>query len=246
MSGNFDDLMHKLNSVKNDESVPQWALLLIDCFKGFMSVVNENQGLKTEIQLLRNDIAELQIRNDDYEQRSRNECLVIHGIPEATENDAREDTDTLVCDKVNELLGVELSLNDIKRSHRLGVKKSNNNNQRATRSRSSPAQICRPIIFRLQSYNKRRDIFTSKKHLKSTGITITENLTRTRYDIYRSAIAKFSKENVWTSDGRIIVKVGGQKHSVTTKGELGKLLSSDDSVFFNVMTLDVASMDYLP
>ena len=219
--------MHKLNSVTNDESVPQWALLLIDCFKGFMTIVNENNTLKSEILSLRNDLKDLQIRNDDYEQRSRNECLVIHGIPEQADDDTREDTDLLVCNRVNELLDIDLNANDIKRSHRLGVKKRN---QRNTRLRAAHSQLPRPIIFRLQSFNKRREIFSSKRRLKGTGISVTENLTRTRYELYRAASVKFSKENVWTSEGRIIVKVGSQKHSVTTHDELHKLHAPDDVI----------------
>ena len=226
MSGNFNDLLSKLDSVSKDESVPQWAILLIDCFKSFMTVFNENQMLKDEISELRNDVRTLQVKNDDYEQRNRNECLVIHGIPEPGDGEAREDTDVVVCNQVNELLNVDLGVDDLKRSHRLGVKKLQGNTQRTTRSTASKSS--RPIIFRLQSFRKRQEIFNSKKQLKGTGITITESLTRTRYDIYRAAVAKFSKENVWTSEGRIMVKLGTQKHSITTNDELSNLRSPDE------------------
>ena len=168
-----------------------------------------------EISDLRGEIDQLKLSGDDYEQRSRNDCLVIHGIPEG-DGKQHEDTDSLVRDTIEKELGVELKLEDIKRSHRLGPRK----NQRATRTTKPNA---RPIIFRLQWFNKRQEIYSSKRKLKGKGITITENLTRLRYEVYKQAILKFGKNNVWSMEGRIFVKIDNEKKSLTTLQELESL-----------------------
>ena len=140
---------------------------------------------------------------------------MLHGISEAGAGE-RENTESIVRDTIKEKLGIELDGKDIKRSHRLGPHK----NQRATRAtRMTP----RPIIFRLQYFSKRQEIYGTKKMLKNTGITITENLTRFRYDLYKKALLKFGKGNVWTMEGRIMVKIDGNKKSITTLNEFESL-----------------------
>ena len=102
---------------------------------------------------LREVIKHFKTVSDDYEQRSRNDCLVVHGIPEPVEVE-REDTDLLVCDNVSDELGVPLDVTDIKRSHMLGPRKTQTQRKlRASRSTSTPPP--RPIIFRLQAFRKR-------------------------------------------------------------------------------------------
>ena len=49
---------------------------------------------------------------------------------------------------------------------------------------------------------------------------MTENLTRTRYDIYKQAVAKYGKRCVWTSEGKVIVKIGIDKHYVISLDDL--------------------------
>ena len=61
------------------------------------------------------------------EQRSRNQCLLIHGVDET----ADENTDEAAIEVFNEKLGFNLNLDDIQRSHRLGPKR----NARESRSK---------------------------------------------------------------------------------------------------------------
>ena len=66
-------------------------------------------------------------------------------------------------------------------------------------------------------------VFDAKKKLKASGVSITENLSPERYDLYKKCMTKFDKENVWTLDGRIFcltqdVDEGGRrKRIVVTK-----------------------------
>ena len=98
----------------------------IECFKGVINVLKEISPtiiiineLKAETAELRQDIKELKIINDDSGQRNRNDCLVIHGIEETL----TEDTDKIE-DVICKELGVIITEDDIKRSHRLGPLKN--------------------------------------------------------------------------------------------------------------------------
>ena len=53
---------------------------------------------------------------DRYEQYSRRNCILVHGVKES-EN---EDTDTVVAETFNELLQEKLTDVDIDRSHQIG------------------------------------------------------------------------------------------------------------------------------
>jgi hypothetical protein len=93
------------------------------------------------------------------------------------------------------LPGVNLTINDIGRSHVIG------------RVKSGKFQV----IVCFLSYHTRNIICTNKKSLRANpdGIFITENLTPFRTNLTRRlAQLKFDKqiEAYWTSDGRIFVK----------------------------------------
>ena len=97
-----NDLLYKFNNV-NVSEVPPWALLiigsmkvLINEFKGINNVLNRLQVLEDSksisdnvTKLLQNDntrlngvVTSLEYRLDHQEKRSRNECLLIHGVVE--------------------------------------------------------------------------------------------------------------------------------------------------------------------
>ena len=53
------------------------------------------------------------------EQYSRSNCLLVHGIAEAND----ENTDDLVLKTINEKLDVDIAENEIDRPHRIGTKR---------------------------------------------------------------------------------------------------------------------------
>ena len=52
---------------------------------------------------------------------------------------------------------------------------------------------------------------------------ISENLTKTRYELLKAAIIKFDKGNVWSSDGRITTKINNSYVVINTVSELESL-----------------------
>ena len=222
-----NDLITKLN---NTNECPSWAIVLVEVMKevlneiknisSLVNRVNELESckvisdrvsdeLKHQNKKLNEKVSKMSKQIDEQEQRSRNECLLIHGIEERDD----DNTDSIAIQIITHELGVELTLDEIQRSHRVGPK----NQRRNTRS-SNPRP--RPIIVRFSNWRKRREVFSVKKKLKGKGISITENLTKYRYDLLKEAIEMYGKGNVWTIDGRITTKLNNTYVVITCSGDL--------------------------
>ena len=80
------------------------------------------------------------------EQYSRNNSILIHGLPE----EKGEDTDSLVLKTVKKKMGLDISFADVDRTHRIGA---------------SPKQSgkVRPII-KFVWYNNQGKLYKNKNH----------------------------------------------------------------------------------
>ena len=221
-SGNFcdnhqvimscDSLLSNLNAI-NDPNMPQWAIVLMECFKGVITILQDIKGnndlideVKAENVKLNNEIVSLTDKIDDLEQRSRNSCLLIHGV----EEQVGENTDSIASSIIKDRFNIPIDELDIQLSHRLGPP----NSKRPLRSNK--------IIVRFMNYKKRKEVFNSKKKLKGQGIVISENLTAIRYKIYQAAISQFDRNVVWTSDGRIFAKLNDNIVVISSLEDLNK------------------------
>ena len=176
------------------------ASAVADLQKALEANTNVMRDLKIAVEERDRTISVMQAKIDDLEQYQRRQCLRIFGIEEKTS----EDTDQIAME-VAQKIGVQLNVNDIDRSHRVG--------------RSDTGRP-RPIIVKFVSYRKRSEVFRNKKSLKGSAITLREDLTKTRYKLLREAIEKFGVSNVWSQDGHIVVKEGNAKRRVTNSAEL--------------------------
>ena len=226
----LNTLITNLDSV-HDDSIPPWALVLLQSMKGVINglkVIDElvqrvtkledfkrvSETITTQLQdenkRLHDAINKLEMRVDDQEQRSRNMCLLIHGVQESDD----ENTDELALAIINNDIGLNnTNINEIQRSHRLGPKKQ----QRNLRSNKTSN---RPIIVRFTNYSTRRMVFKAKRNLKGKNISLSENLTQSRYNLYLSAINKFGKGKVWTNEGRITTKVNDRYVTINSVKDL--------------------------
>ena len=227
MSANNQLLEQLSNNVRNvelEEGIPKWAGVLLASFNTLIDEIKKINHLANRIDeleafkkisehttdALKKQVDELKVRLDDQEQRGRNWCLLMHGVEE-TEG---EDTDDAVLKIIKDDLGIhDIEKTDIVRSHRIGPRKV----QRNTRSNTNNS---RPIIFRFKSWNKRMQVFKSKRVLKGKKISITESLTSTRVERYKLAIAKYGYGHVWTAEGRIVSKDPGGKYVDLTTGDI--------------------------
>lgn len=201
-----DTVKRVLKDVLQDASILQVLATMIKdhILTELEKTINENtaviEALKETINEKDAVINDLQVKLDDLEQYQRRQCLRVFGVEEG----ADEDTDVKAIE-IARKIGVDLSIEDIDRSHRIGVR----NNDRP-----------RPIIIKFVSYRKRSEVFHSKKNLKGSGVTIREDLTKMRHSLLKEAINKYGVRSVWTLDGVVIAKIGDQKRRITSSRDL--------------------------
>ena len=126
---------------------------------------------------------------DKHEQCSRRNCLLVNGIAETDD----EVTDNLVIETISTKMNIKISPADLDRTHRIGKKKAGQNKPR-------------PIIVKLSRNNVRKKVFSNKKNLKGSNISITESLTPKRMEILKKARIEHRFTNVWTSDEKNLYK----------------------------------------
>ena len=147
------------------------------------------EDLKSEVDSLSTKIEKLEKLQDQQEQYSRRNCLLVHGIAEEKE----EITDEVIINTLNEKLDLDITLWDLERTQRIRQPKK-------TRGKT------RPIIVKFVRYNDRYKVFRNKKKLKGQKISITESFTKIRMDKPRQAKETYGFTNVWTNDGKILFK----------------------------------------
>ena len=150
---------------------------------------------------LRHDHSVLLRQVDSNEQHSRNECLLIHGVPEE-ENEGKRDHRQLFAEVVTSKVGVKVEKCNLRRAHRLGP----------ARDDGKP----RAIIARFDDMYLRNKVYHSKKSLKGTKMVLTESLTSRRLQIMKDGRAKYGNGNVWSIEGRIMANNGFNKISLAS------------------------------
>jgi len=160
--------------------------------------------LRKELTTLKKDFKEVKEdslrRDDELEQYQRRNNLRVFGIEESD----GEDTDQLLLDLFKDKLNVDVQLADIDRSHRVG-KPSTPGTNGAVKPRA--------IIVKFTSYRTRRAVFSVKKRLRGSKVSISEDLTRHRYNLLRQATEEHGRGNVWSSDGRITWVIDRQRNT---------------------------------
>ena len=157
-----------------------------------VALEKENVDLKKRVKYLEDSA-------DQAEQYSRRNCLCISGLPE--DDPASENTDDIVL-KLAEAIHVDLSLNDIDRSHRLGKPDSQHNvNQKP-----------RDIVVKFATYRSRAKFYKARVLTKDRGykgVYINEHLTRRRNNLFyqaRRLVKSKHLQSAWSFDGALFVK----------------------------------------
>ena len=136
---------------------------------------------------------------ESQEQYSRRTSLRFHNVRVPVDNRGQiihpVNTDDLVIKICKDKLGIELSINDIGRSHVIRKVKDGKSQ----------------VIVRFLSYRVRNQVYSNKRLLQQNedGIFVTDNLTQFRTSLIKT-LSKLKYEHkihtYWTSDGRIFAK----------------------------------------
>lgn len=175
--------------------------------------------LETENAVLKNRVDKLEVALESAEQYSRRNCLKISGVPENIENS----TDEYICDLAR-AIDVDIRIQDIDRSHRLG------------RPSSAADQTGKPrdIVVKFVSYRARAKFYKARVLTKSKGyrgVFINEHLTRSRgallYEARRRVKSRQLK-SAWSMDGAIMVKLNDANPDINFDGTVKRINSESD------------------
>ena len=200
---------------------------LDSCEKSIKHLRDENSSLKDQVKSLDSQVAKLQAANDDAEQYTRNENLLIHGVPLPSDNSQEKNLNDVVLSLLTKNFpSATILSSDISTSHRTGPGKkiqggqdnqsAGQDNQSAGQDNQSAGQRVRtpPIVVRFTRRCVRNTILSLRKQLKGKNLSITEQLTPARSQLLKKASGYVSDkklEAAWSHDGRILVKTNADR-----------------------------------
>lgn len=161
--------------------------------------------MEKEIKDLKKSSREMQNCIDNQEQAHRNSNIRVFGIP--AEN--KENLRTKILDIFKQMKINNINDSHIKKCHRVFSK---------TRTDKPPA-----VLVRFHSDTDRTAVLKNRKYLKSTGVQIKEDLTKSRLALLSSAVNNYSNKNAWCLNGVIYVKLGDTTHRINCEEDLQNL-----------------------
>lgn len=169
--------------------------------------VSETKEANSDLQ---KQIWNLEESLDDLEQYGRRNSLRFHNCPVPNDD---QNTDGIVINLCKSKLNIDLTEEDIFRSHPIGKPNKNGNYQ---------------IICRFSNWKVKNKVYSEKRKLKNTSVFMTEDLTRYRQSIVQEltkAKRARSVHSFWTNDGRIFVKVyeRGPKQLIRSFSDLDRI-----------------------
>lgn len=222
--------LQKIASLMKESFQPQVAQILQDTFQhavtdlvnsivsGVLEGLNAKiASLEGENMQLRQRVQRLEEATDTAEQYSRRNCLRITG---AAESD-NEDTDDYVINLARNI-GVDITLQDIDRSHRLGKLQPEN------------AAKPRDIVVKFATYRMRAKFYKARVLTKDRGfrgVFVNEHLTRTRSKILyqaRRRVKSKQLKSAWSFDGTIMIKhLDDSVQKISSENDLPVYVSPD-------------------
>ncbi|CAG9769863.1 unnamed protein product [Ceutorhynchus assimilis] len=121
---------------------------------------------------------------DDVEQNMKENQLRVYGVPENTAN---------VNEHLKGIFDTKLELKNIHIEYSYRIGKSSNETIKP-----------RPVLVKFGNTFDRNQVFFNKKKFKNSSISVTEELTKKRYELLIFTKGKLGKEKVWTVGGKSI------------------------------------------
>ena len=157
----------------------------------------ELTALKQQVNRLNYNLEALDQKLDAQEQYSRRNCVRLFGCPEKS----GENTYITVLKVASEHLHMDLKLEDIERSHRVGKRKEHPDRQNP-----------RGIIVKFKSYRKRQEFISKRRQLKGQKISIVEDLTSRNQKLLNETRTNIKVDKAWSKDGRIYALLKGNNN----------------------------------
>lgn len=168
--------------------------------------INFKDFVMKYLSLLQRQLELLMAGYDRHEIISRKKVLLVHGM--------REENQEQLDDKIVNILKGNLKLPNVEHDkidicHRLGPK----------------SEKPRPVLVRFTSVKLRSEIWRTKSHLKGSGLTISEFLTKPRQETFMAARKYFGVGQCWSADGNVIIQLPDKsRKKIVSMSELQSLM----------------------
>lgn len=201
-------------------------------------VAQETDSLKKELTDIKGKYNDLMSKYDDLEQYSRRSCLRLSGIPE----NQNEDVTKLVLD-FSRRIGANVSPSDIDRAHRVGKRRTNDDDegeiddvaQPQTQPGHRPSRV-REIIIKFTNSDSRLRSLQGRAKLRAerAKVFINEDLTASRKTLAFECRGLKRGEKIkktWIYAGSVyILDLADKKSRVTCLSDLDKFKENQESV----------------
>ncbi|XP_069132016.1 uncharacterized protein [Argopecten irradians] len=185
---------------------------------------SENEELKEKVSLLEqresdseDTICELESKFNDLEQQGRKNSVRIFGLTDPSVKESAEECVKRVVEFSNSKLKVPLRTEDIDIAHRLG--KFDQSKKRA-------------VIVKFTHRTKKFEIIKSRRILRNSGITVSEDLTRINQQRLSEAFRLNSVQNSYSIDGKLFVVLkNGKKRRLLYDTKLTDSYLENDANF---------------
>ena len=209
-------------STHNQALIQQLLSRLNDQELMFQQSQKNIADIKRDFFDMKKEIINLKDTVNDGQQYYRRWNVLAHGfddVPIAPAKPSQEYNEkfvTYIINKLNELfpdLPNPITHSDIDNAHIYKTRRF---------GRNSSKQV---VIIRFVSMLRRNQIFSMKKTLKDTPISLTEHLTKSNLILYKEVQKKMGDRKVWTSYGKVLVEHQGSIKSVRNMEALHQLIA---------------------
>ncbi|CAH1119039.1 unnamed protein product [Phaedon cochleariae] len=154
--------------------------------------------IEEDVKTMNDKMKLLEIKVDSLQQQERINNICIYGVNEETGENLKN--------KVAKLLNENID-SSLQEEHLIDI-------YRVGKINSRPQGKTRPIIVKLISYDRKLTLLKNIKKLKGKNMFITEDLVKNRQTLLMKSKDVFGKQNAWSFNGQIYVKIGGKTEKI--------------------------------
>ena len=154
------------------------------------------EELYIKFNLILTAVAKLEFSIHELEQYGRRNCIILQGLdkfPNVHNN--YDEFLHKVINTLNHHLNLRLDINCVDIAHPLPAARNGNI----------------PIIIKFLRRSTRNQVFKRKRLFSSSGLAVTESLTKRRLSLLNEAKSMFGDKNVWTYNGTVFTNINSKR-----------------------------------
>ncbi|KAK9877344.1 hypothetical protein WA026_017738 [Henosepilachna vigintioctopunctata] len=144
--------------------------------------------LQSQVASNREEMRELKMKLNYFEQNHKLKQLRLNGL--------REETDENLSKRVQETLSKKMKIREISIENCYRMKIRSNNGQKP-----------RPLVIQFTSIKTRNEVFHKKKLLKGSVLVITEELTKSNYELLQLGNGKVGMKDAWHEKEKFLLSL---------------------------------------